>query len=58
MRIVILTALLTAVAVWFCVQRGRVVRARAYSNAAERWENEGGGSRPSPVLRDDQAMMS
>jgi hypothetical protein len=58
-RAVILTLLATAFAVWYCVQRSRVTRAREYSNAAmERWEEEGGRS-PSPAgVRDDQAMLS
>ncbi|GAC1458514.1 MAG: hypothetical protein PVSMB6_17610 [Steroidobacteraceae bacterium] len=56
MRAVILTLLVTAFAVWFLVQRGRVVRAREYSNA--RWGDEGGSSQPARVLRGNQAMMS
>ena len=59
MRAVILTVLVGAFAVWFCVQRSRVMRAREYSNAAtERWEDEGGSARSPPAVGDDQAMMS
>ena len=59
MRAVILTLLATAFAVWYCVQRSRVTRAREYSNAAtERREDEGGRSRSPAGIRDDQAMMS
>jgi hypothetical protein len=59
MRAVILTILVSAFAVWFCVQRSRVIRAREYSNATTaRWEDEGGNSRSPPVARDEQAMMS
>ena len=57
MRAVILTLLVTAFVVWYCVQRARVARAREYSNAA--WEGEGGSSRPPAAgVGDDQAMMS
>jgi hypothetical protein len=39
MRVVMLTLLVTAFAVWYGVQRNRVRRAREYANAAtERWE--------------------
>jgi hypothetical protein len=56
-RVVILTLLATAFVVWYCVQRGRVMRAREYSNAA--WEGQGGSSRPpAAAVGDDQAMMS
>lgn len=59
MRAVILIVLVSGFAVWFCVQRSRVMRARDYSKAAaERWENEGGSATSPPAVRDDQAMMS
>lgn len=59
MRAVILTVLVGAFAVWFCVQRSRVMRARGYSNAAtERWEDEGGSARSPAAVREDQVMMS
>jgi hypothetical protein len=67
MRVVMVTLLWTAFAVWYGVQRNRVRRARAYSKAAtERWENEGGKARSAdgkagavtPPLDRDRAMMS
>ncbi len=59
MRAVILTLLATAFAVWYCVQRSRVMRAREYSNAAmQRWGEEGGRSGSPAGVRDDQAMLS
>jgi hypothetical protein len=46
MRAVILTVLVSTFAVWFCVQRSRVMRARDYSNAArEPRQSEGGAAR-------------
>ena len=67
MRVVIVSLLVTAFAVWYGVQRDRVRRAREYSNAAmERWDNEGGRTRTADgnagavgqPLAGDRAMMS
>jgi hypothetical protein len=65
MRAVIMSVLGVSFAVWYGVQRGRVTRAREYSNAAaERWEQErqrsqagGSASAGGEPLRNDQAMM-
>jgi hypothetical protein len=55
MRAVILILLAIAFAAWYGIQRGRVMRAREYSNAAaERWEQERGRSRsPTGVSASD-----
>jgi hypothetical protein len=67
MRVVMVSLLMTAFAVWYGVQRDRVRRAREYSKAAtQRWENEGGKARSAdgnadavdPPLDGDRAMMS
>lgn len=59
MRALVLTLLATAFAVWYCVQRSRVMRAREYSNAAmERLGDVGGRSGSPAGVRDDQAMLS
>jgi hypothetical protein len=67
MRVVILTLLGTAFAVWYGVQRNRVRRAREYANAAtERWDNEAGTTRSAAgnagaadqPLDGERAMMS
>ena len=67
MRVVMVSLLATAFAVWYGVQRKRLRRAREYSNAAtERWDNEGGRARSADgnadavdqALEGDRAMMS
>jgi hypothetical protein len=67
MRVVMVSLLMTAFAVWYGVQRDRLRRAREYSKAAtERWENEGGKTRSADgnagsvaqPLDGEQAMMS
>lgn len=67
MRVVMVSLLMTAFAVWYGVQRDRLRRAREYSKAAtERWENEGGRTRSADGnagavaqrLDGEQAMMS
>ena len=67
MRVVMVSLLVTAIALWYAAQRNRVRRAREYSKAAtERWENEGGKTRSADgnagsvaqPLDGEQAMMS
>jgi hypothetical protein len=67
MRVVMVSLLVTAIALWYAAQRNRVRRAREYSKAAtERWENEGGKARAAAgtagaadqPLDGDRAMMS